>query len=176
MSRQFPNGKELKLLIFNKEAKELFKWANKLSPTLAEKVKHMLAYTMSGSPRGSFLWHVFYYYECDVGRVKKELRRQYKEQGTIKMGEHWGFHYQVVEKGLHKIGIKIKPRIYNHAPHGLASEAFGKYGGVEKVLKQFGNITKFSRVCKVSATNLIIYLKKQGYCYDREKGKWKIDR
>ena len=176
MSRQFPNGKELKLLISNKEAKELFKWANKLNPPLAEKVKSAITCAVSRCFKSSFLWHVFYYYECDTERVKKELRRQYKEQGTIRMGEQWGFHYQVVEKGLHKIGIKIKPRIYNHAPHGLASEAFEKYGGVEKVLKQFGNITKFSRVCKVSATNLIIYLKKQGYYYDRKEGKWKIDR
>ena len=43
MSRQFLKGKELKLLISDKEAKELFGWANKLSPTLAKKVKSAVA-------------------------------------------------------------------------------------------------------------------------------------
>ena len=167
------HGKELRLFISNKEGKELFKWADKLSPTLAEKVKSAVALALSGCSSGSFLWNAFYYYRCDVEKVKKELRQQYKEKGTIEMGKRWGFDYHTIQEGLKELGIGIKPRIYNNAPHGLASEAFEKYGGVEVVLKQFGSMAQFSKVCKVHAVNLAIYLKKQGYYYNKEEKKWK---
>jgi len=145
MSRQY--RKELGLFISNREGKEF---------------------------SGSFLWHVFYHYECDTERVKQELRQQYKEKGTIEMGKQWGFDYHTIQEGLKKLGIRIKPRIYNNAPHGLASEAFEKYGGIEKVLKQFGSVTKFSKICKLSVSSLLQYLNKQGYYYDREERKWKV--
>ena len=172
MNRQY--GKELRLFISNKEGKELFKWADKLNPTLAEKVKGAVACALSGCSKGTFLWNAFYYYQCDTEKVREELRQQYKEKGTIGMEWQWGFHRTTITKGLQKIGIEIKPPIYNHAPYGLASEAFKKYGGIEAVLKQFGSMAQFSKVCKVHAVNLAIYLKKQGYYYDREEGKWKI--
>ncbi|MHA1396129.1 MAG: hypothetical protein ACTSSF_00165 [Candidatus Heimdallarchaeaceae archaeon] len=166
--------KQLKLNISNQEGKELFKWADKLNPTLAKKVKDALACALSGYSRGSFLWNAFYHYECDAEKVREELRKQYKEKGTIEMGKLWGFDYHTIQEGLKKMGIKIKPPIYNNAPHGLASEAFEKYGGIEAVLKQFGSMAKFSKVCKVHSINLAIYLKKQGYYYDRKEGKWKV--
>ena len=168
------HGKELKLFISNQEGKELFKWADKLSPTLAEKVKGAVACALSGCSKGTFLWNAFYYYQCDTEKVKKELRQQYKEKGTIGMEREWGFDYHTITEGLRKIGIGIKPRIYNNAPHGLASEAFERYGGIKAVLKQFESMAQFSKVCKVHAVNLAIYLKKQGYYYDRKEGKWKV--
>ena len=174
MNRQY--GKELRLFISNKEGKELFKWADKLSPTLAEKVKSAVARALSRCSKGTFLWNAFYYYQCDVEKVREKLRQQYKEKGTIEMGKRWGFDYHIIAKGLQKLGIKIKPPIYNNAPHGLASEAFEKYGGIEAVLKQFGSMARFSKVCKVHAVNLAIYLKKQGYYYDRKEKKWKIKK
>jgi len=173
MSRQY--RKELGLFISNREGKELFEWADKLSSTLAEKVKSAVACTLSGCSSGSFLWHVFYHYECDTERVKQELRQQYKEKGTIEMGKQWGFDYHTIQEGLKKLGIRIKPPIYNNAPHGLASEVFEKYGGIEAVLKQY-SVTKFSKICKLSVSSLLQYLKKQGYYYDREERKWKVKK
>jgi len=167
------HGKELKFFISNKEGKELFKWADKLSLTLAEKVKSAVACALSGYSSGSFLWNAFYYYQCDAERVKEELRQQYKEKGTIEMGKWWGFDYHTIQEGLKELGIGIKPRIYNNAPHGLASEAFEKYGGIEKVLKQY-SVTKFGEVCKVHPTTLANYLRRKGYYYDREERKWKV--
>ncbi|RLG29796.1 hypothetical protein DRN98_08025 [Methanosarcinales archaeon] len=165
--------KQFKLNISNQEGKELFKWADKLSPTLAEKVKSAVARALSGCSSGSFLWNVFFHYECDAERIKQELRKQYKEKGTIGMEWEWGFDYHTITEGLRKIGIGIKPRIYNNAPHGLASEAFERYGGIEKVLKQY-SVTKFSKICKLSVSCLLQYLNKQGYYYDREERKWKV--
>jgi len=165
--------KQLKLNISNQEGKELFKWADKFNPTLAEKVKSAVACALSGCSSGSFLWNAFYYYGCDAERVKEELRQQYKEKGTIEMGKRWGFHRFTIAKGLQRIGIKIKPPIYNNAPHGLAGEAFEKYGGIEAVLKQY-SVTKFSKICKLSVSCLLQYLNKQGYYYDREERKWKV--
>ena len=167
--------KQLKLNISNQEGKELFKWADKFNPTLAEKVKSAVACALSGCSSGSFLWNAFYYYGCDAERVKEELRQQYKEKGTIEMGKRWGFHRFTIAKGLQRIGIKIKPPIYNNAPHGLAGEAFEKYGGIEAVLKQY-SVTKFSKICKLSVSCLLQYLNKQGYYYDREERKWKVKK
>jgi len=167
------HGKELRLFISNKEGKELFEWADKLNPTLAEKVKSAVARALSGCSNGSFLWNAFYYYQCDAERVKEELRQQYKEKGTIEMGKWWGFDYHTIQEGLKELGIGIKPRIYNNAPHGLASEAFERYGGIEAVLKQY-SVTKFSKICKLSVSCLLQYLNKQGYYYDREERKWKV--
>jgi len=172
MSRQY--GKELRLFILNREGKELFEWADKLNPTLTEKVKSAVACALSGCSKGTFLWNAFYHYRCDAEKVREELRRQYKEKGTIGMEWQWGFDYHTIQEGLKKLGIKIKPSIYNNAPHGLASEAFEKYGGIKEVLKQFGSITKFSKICKLSVSSLSQYLKKQRYYYDREERKWKV--
>jgi len=171
MSRQY--GKELRLFILNREGKELFKWADKLSPTLAEKVKSAVACALSGCSSGSFLWNVFFHYECDAERIKQELRKQYKEKGTVGMEWQWGFDYHTITKGLQRIGIKIKPSIYNNAPHGLAREAFERYGGIEAVLKQY-SVTKFSKICKLSVSSLLQYLNKQGYYYNKEEKKWKV--
>lgn len=165
---------KLKIIISNQEGKELFKWADKLlNPTLAKKVKDAVACALSGYSRGSFLWNAFYHYKCDTERVKKELRKQYKEKGTIEMGRIWGFDYHTIQEGLRRIGIGIKPRVYNNAPHGLAAEAFAKYGGIETVLKQY-TVTKFSEICKIHPTTLAHYLKRKGYYYDREERKWKV--
>jgi len=173
MSRQY--GKELRLFISNREGKELFKWADKLNPTLAEKVKSAVACALSGCSNGSFLWNAFYHYGCDIEKVKKELRRQYKEKGTIEMGKLWGFHYHTIARGLRELGIEIKPRIYNNAPYGLASDAFKKYGGIKAVLKWY-SMTQFSKICKISHTTLSRYLRKQGYYYDREEKRWKVKK
>ena len=167
------HGKELRLFISNKEGKELFKWADKLSPTLAEKVKSAVACALSGCSNGSFLWNAFYYYQCDAEKVREELRQQYKEKGTVRMGKRWGFHRFTIAKGLQRIGIKIKPPIYNNAPHGLAGEAFEKYGGIEKVLKRY-SVTKFGEICKIHPTSLANYLRRKGYYYDREERKWRV--
>ena len=171
MSRQY--GKELRLFILNREGKELFKWADKLSPTLAEKIKSAVACALSGCSNGSFLWNAFYHYGCDIEKVKKELRRQYKERGTVGMEWEWGFHYHTIARGLQKLGIEIKPRIYNNAPYGLASDAFKKYGGIKAVLKRY-SMTQFSKICKISHTTLARYLRRKGYYYDRKEKKWKV--
>ncbi|RLG23852.1 hypothetical protein DRN85_08560 [Methanosarcinales archaeon] len=171
MSRQY--GKELRLFILNREGKELFEWADKLSPTLAEKVKSAVACALSGCSKGTFLWNVFYYYGCDAEKVREELRQEYKEKGTIEMGKRWGFNYHTIQEGLKKLGIEIKPRIYNNAPYGLASDAFKKYGGIKAVLKRY-SMTQFSKICKISHTTLSQYLRKQGYYYDRKERKWRV--
>ena len=165
--------KRLKLNISNQEGKELFEWANRLNPALAEKVKEAVACALSGCSSGSFLWNAFYHYRCDIERVKKELRKQYKEEGTIEMGRTWGYDYHTIARGIQEIGIRIKPRVYNNAPHGLASEAFERYGGIEKVLKRY-SVTKFGEVCKIHPTTLANYLRRKGYYYDRKERKWRV--
>ena len=165
--------KQLKLNISNQEGKELFEWANRLSPALAEKVKKAVACALSGCSSGSFLWNAFYHYECDAKKVREELRKQYKEKGTVGMEWQWGFNYHVIAEGLRRMGIRIKPRVYNNAPHGLASEAFERYGGIEKVLKRY-SVTKFGEVCKIHPTTLANYLRRKGCYYDREERKWRV--
>ena len=170
------SNKILKLEISNKEAKELFEWADKLSYPLSSKVKNAITSTMTSSPGGSFLWHIFYYYKCDAEKVKTELECQYNKEGTKKMALRWGFERTTILQGLKKLRIKTKSREYNHAPHGLAREAFKRYGGIKKVLEKFGSVTRFGKVCKISYTNLAIYLKKKGYYYDKDERKWKLKR
>jgi len=169
-------NKIFKLELTNKELKELFEWADKLNYPLSAKLKSAITSTMTASSAGSFLWHIFYYYECDAVKVKKELERQYNEEGTKGMGLRWGFERTTILQGLKKLRIKTKPREYNHAPHGLVREALKRYGGIKKVLKEFGSVTKFSKACKVHAVNLAIYLKKQGYYYDKDERKWKFKK
>jgi len=169
-------NKILKLEISNRDAKELFEWADKLNYPLSAKLKSAIVSTITASSAGSFLWHIFYYYKCDAEKVKTELERQYNEEGTKKMALRWGFERTTILQGLKKLRIKTKPREYNHAPHGLAREAFKRYGGIKKVLKEFGSVMKFSKACKVHAVNLAIYLKKQGYYYDKDERKWKFKR
>jgi len=169
-------NKILKLEISNKEAKELFEWADKLNYPLSAKLKSAIVSTITASPAGSFLWHIFYYYECDAEKVKKELERQYNEEGIKGMELKWGFERTTILQGLKKLRIKTKPKQYNHAPHGLASEAFARYGGIKKVLEKFGSVTRFGKVCKISYTNLAIHLKKKGYYYDKDERKWKLKR
>ena len=168
--------KILKLKLTNKELKELFEWADKLNYPLSAKLKTAIASTITASPAGSFLWHVFYYYKCDVEKVKTELERQYNEEGTKGMGLRWGFKQTTILQGLKKLEIKTKSREYNHAPHGLAREAFKRYGGIKKVLEKFGNVTRFGKVCKISYTNLAFFLKKRGYYYDKDERKWKLKK
>jgi len=170
------HNKIFKLKLTNKELKELFEWADKLNYPLSAKLKTAIASTITASPAGSFLWHVFYYYKCDVEKVKTELERQYNEEGTKGMGLRWGFKRTTILQGLKKLRIKTKSREYNHAPHGLAREAFKRYGGIKKVLKEFGSVTRFGKVCKISYTNLAFFLKKRGYYYDKDERKWKFKR
>ena len=89
------------------------------------------------------------------------------------MSSFWGFKSSVILEGLKVLGIETKPREYNNAPYGLAREAFERQGGIEKVLKSFGSMLKFSKVCKVTSSNLGAYLRKCGYFYDRHEGRWK---
>ncbi len=168
--------KRLTLVISDADGKELFKVADKLSPDLAVRFKSAIAATISGCRKNSFLWNVFMHYGCDVEVVKRELSRQYNEKGTMGMGSYWGFRYNVVLEGLKRVGIKTKPRVYNNAPHGLAEEAFKRYGGIKKVLASFSSMLEFSKVCKVSSCNLGEYLHRSGYFYDRSEGKWRERR
>lgn len=168
--------KRLNLVISDADGKELFEVADKLNPDLAVRLKSAIAVALSGCRRNSFLWNVFMYYRCDVKTVKRELTKQYNEMGTIGMDSYWGFRYNIVLEGLKRMRVKTKPRVYNNAPHGLAEEAFKRYGGIEKVLATFGSMLRFSKVCKVRDSSLGKFLHRNGYFYDRGEGKWRERR
>ena len=165
--------KELKIYLTNEEIKELYLLMDSLSGPIYEKLKKTLASTIVEQYRGSFLWHVMLKYKCDKEVAKRELEKQYNEKGTEWMASHWGFSSCAVRRGLQKLGIGLKPRVYNNAPFGLASEAFEKYGGIEKVLKKFHGTIRFSLVCGVHHTTLGKYLRKNGWYYDKNERKWK---
>lgn len=155
------------------ELQELYGLMDSLGEPLYKKLKEALASTAAGRCKGTFLWHVMMKYRCNTKRARKELKNQYKKQGVPWMERYWGFFSTAIYKGLHELGIRIKPRIYSNAPHGLASEAFRRYGGIEKVLKRFQSIRQFSLVCKITCPTLGQYLHKNGYHYNRKERKWK---
>jgi len=104
--------------------------------------------------------------------VKAILEHQYKTIGVAGMVRYWGFSPNCIRTNLRKLGIKLKDKRRSNAPHGFASEAFAEYGGVERVLRIFGSMRSFSMECGVSANALCVCLRKVGYKYNREEGRW----
>jgi len=165
-------GYKLVAWLSTREAQELFALVDSLGGPLYEKLKAAIASAVAEQSRGSFLWNVMMTYGCDRELARRELRKQYWERGSTWMQKHWGFTLFAIRKGLQKLGIRTKSRLYNNAPHGLACEAFARYGGIENVLRRFQTVGRFSSVCKVHSTTLGQYLRKKGYHYNRNTGRW----
>ena len=165
-------GNKLVVWLSNGEAQELFALVGSLGGPLYEKLKAAIASAVSGRYKGSFLWNVMMTYGCDRGLARMMLREQYQGQGSTWMQKHWGFTSFAIRKGLRELGIRTKSRLYNNAPHGLACEAFGRYGGIENVLRTFRTMHQFSSACKIHRSTLGGYLRKKGYRYNRDTGRW----
>ena len=165
-------GNKLEVWLSDKEAQELFTLVDSLGGPLYEKLKAAIASAVSGHYKGSFLWNVMMTYGCDRELARMMLQEQYWERGSTWMQKHWGFTGIVICKGLQELGIRTKSRLYNNAPHGLSCEAFSRYGGIEKVLRTFRTMHRFSSVCKIHPSTLGQYLRKKGYRYNRNTGRW----
>ena len=165
-------GYKLVAWLSTREAQELFALVDSLGGPLYEKLKAAIASAVAEQSRGSFLWNVMMTYGCDRELARMMLREQYRERGSTWMQKHWGFTGVVIRKGLRELGIRTRSRLYNNAPHGLACEAFARYGGIENVLRRFKTEGRFSSICKVHSTTLGNYLRKKGYRYNRNTGRW----
>jgi len=108
--------------------------------------------------------------------MKAILEHQYKTIGVAGMVRYWGFSAGCIRTNLRKLGIKLKDKRRSNAPHGFASEAFALYGGVKDVLRTFKTMRAFSMYCGVSANALCVCLRKIGYKYNREEGRWERER
>jgi len=106
------------------------------------------------------------------GDVKSILEHQYKTIGITGMVKYWGFSPGCIRTNLRKLGIELKDKRRNNAPHGFATEAFAKHGGVENVLRKFKSMRVFSAHCGVSASSLCACLRKAGYKYNKEEEVW----
>ena len=166
------HGNKLVVWLSNKEAQELFALVDSLGGPLYEKLKTAIASAVAERYKGSFLWNVMMTYGCDKELARRELRKQYWERGSTWMQKHWGFTLFAIRKGLQKLGIRTKSRLYNNAPYGLSCEAFARYGGIKKVLRTFRTVGNFSSACKVNSTTLGKYLRKNGYHYNKDAGRW----
>jgi len=165
-------GNKLEVWLSDREAQELFALVDSLGGPLYEKLKAAIASAVSGHYKGSFLWNVMMTYGCNKELARTKLREQYWEQGSTWMQKHWGFTSYSVYKGLRELGIRTKSKLYNNAPHGLACEAFARYGGIENVLRMFQTMHRFSSVCKIRPSTLGQYLRKKGYRYNRDTRRW----
>ena len=165
-------GNKLEVWLSDREAQELYALVDSLGGPLYEKLRAAIASALCGHSKGTFLWNVMIRYGCNKGLAKTKLREQYWGKGSAWMGKFWGFTPVAIRMGLQELGIAIKPRFHSNAPHGLACEAFARYGGIEKVLRTFRTMYQFSLACKLHRTALGQYLRKKGYRYNRDTGRW----
>ena len=165
-------GNKLVVWLSDKEARELFALVDSLGGPLYEKLKTAIASAVAEQYKGSFLWNVMIRYGCDKELARARLREQYWEKGSVWMQKYWGFTSFAIRKGLQKLGIRTKSKLYNNAPYGLSCEAFARYGGIENVLRTFRTMYRFSSVCKIHPSTLGGYLRKKGYRYNRNTGRW----
>lgn len=108
--------------------------------------------------------------------VKVILEHQYKTIGVAGMARYWGFSASCIRANLRKLGIELRDKRRSNAPHGFASEAFARYGGIKNVLCTFRTMRAFSMCCGVSANALCTCLRKVGYKYNREEERWERGR
>jgi len=108
--------------------------------------------------------------------MKAILEHQYKTIGVTGMTRYWGFSASCIRENLRKLGIELRDRRWSNAPHGLASEAFARYGSVENVLRKFGSMRAFSTECGVSANALCTYMRGLGWKYNKEEERWEQER
>jgi len=165
-------GNKLVVWLSNKEIQELYTLVDSLGGPLYEKLKAVIASAACGHYKGTFLWNIMIRHRCDKRLARTMLREQYQEKGMTWMERFWGFTSFAIRKGLQELGITTKSRLYNNAPHGLACEAFARYGGIESVLRTFCTMHQFSLACKLSNTTLGRYLREKGYRYNRDTGRW----
>lgn len=165
-------GNKLVVWLTNEEIQELYTLVDSLGGPLYEKLKTAIASAACGHCKGSFLWNVMIRYGCDKELARTKLREQYWEKGTAWMEKFWGFTSTAIHKGLRELGVTTRSKPYNNAPHGLACEAFARYGGIEKVLRTFRTMHQFSLTCKLHSTTLGQYLRKKDYRYNKDTGRW----